>query len=169
MLHFVWYTLLDVRYTLHKEYTMPSQERQAIVTLLTTLLLAAIFFAYVLPRYPAGNPYSAAVFHFWGVAVVILIPVSIVANMAISIVFSIVYSMATQEKAASFADERDKFIEVIAFRNAVLVFTCGFFLAMGSLVLDTPPSVMFIIMMVSGFAAVMVGNISQLYSYRKGS
>ena len=45
-----------------------------------TLLLAAIFWVYVLPRYPVGNPYSAAVFHFWGVAVVILIPVSIVAN-----------------------------------------------------------------------------------------
>ncbi|HEX6555922.1 MAG TPA: hypothetical protein VF026_24395 [Ktedonobacteraceae bacterium] len=148
---------------------MPSQERQAIVTLLTTLLLAAIFFVSVLPRYPAGNPYSPAVFHFWGVAVVILIPVSIVANMTISIVFSIVYSIATQEKAASFADERDKFIEARAFRNTVYVFTCGFFLAMGSLVLDLPPSVMFIVIMGSGFAAVMVGNLSQLYLYRKGS
>jgi len=148
---------------------MSSHERQAIVSLLTTLLLAAIFFVYVLPRYPAGNPYAAAVFHFWGVAVVILIPVSIVANMAISIVFSIVYSMATHEKAASFADERDKFIEVRAFRNAVNVFTFGFFLAMGSLVLDMPPSVMFIVIMGSGFAAVMVGTISQLYLYRKGS
>ena len=148
---------------------MSSHERQAIVSLLTTLLLAAIFFVYVLPRYPAGNPYAAAVFHFWGVAVVILIVVSIVANMAISIVFSIVYSMATHERAASFADERDKFIEVRAFRNTVYVFTCGFLLAMGSLVLDMPPSVMFIVLMGSGFAAVMVGTISQLYLYRKGS
>ena len=148
---------------------MSSQERQTIVSLLTTLLLAVIFFVYVLPRYPAGNPYSPAVFHFWGVAVVILIPVSIVANMAMSIVFSIVYSMATHEKAASFADERDKFIEARAFRNTVSVFTCGFLLAMGSLVLDLPPSVMFIVIMGSGFAAVMVGFISQLYLYRKGS
>jgi len=148
---------------------MPSQERQTIVSLLTTLLLAAIFFVYVLPRYPAGNPYSAAVFHFWGVAVVMLIAVSIVANIAMSIVFSIVYSMATHEKAASFTDERDKFIEARAFRNAVYVFTCGFLLAMGSLVLDLPPSVMFIVLMGSGFVAVMVGYISQLYLYRKGS
>jgi len=148
---------------------MPSQERQTIVSLLTTLLLAAIFFVYVLPRYPAGNPYSAAVFHFWGVAVVILIAVSIVANIAMSIVFSIVYSMATHEKAASFTDERDKFIELRALRIALYVFTCGFFLAMGSLVIDLPPSVMFIVLMGSGFVAVMVGYISQLYLYRKGS
>jgi hypothetical protein len=148
---------------------MSSQERRAIVSLLTTLLLAAIFFVYVLPRYPAGNPYSAAVFHFWGLAVVILIPVSIVANIAMSIVFSIVYSMATHEKVASLADERDKLIELRALRNALYVFTCGFFLAMGSLVIAMPPSVMFIVLMGSGYGAGVVGTISQLYLYRKGS
>jgi hypothetical protein len=148
---------------------MSSQERQAVVSLLTTLLLAAFFLVYVLPRYPAGNPYSAEVFHFWGVAVVIFIPVSIVANIAISIVFSIVYSMATREKASSFADERDKFIELRALRTALYVFTCGFFLAMGSLAIGMPPSVMFLILMGSGYGSGMVGNITQLYLYRKGS
>jgi len=148
---------------------MSSQERQAIVSLLATLLLAAIFVVYVLPRYPAGNPYAPAVFHFWGLAVVILIPVSIVANIAMSIVFSIVYSMATHETVASFADERDKFIELRALRIALYVFTCGFFLAMGSLVIDMPPSVMFIVLMGSGYGAGLVGNISQIYLYRKGS
>ena len=147
---------------------MSSQERRAIVSLLTTLLLAAFFLVYVLPRYPVGNPYSAAVFHFWGLAVVILIPVSIVANIAMSIVFSIVYSMATHEKASSFSDERDKFIELRALRNALYVFTCGFFLAMGSLVIGMPPAVMFIVLMVSGFGSAMVGDLSQLYFYRKG-
>ena len=148
---------------------MSSHERQAIVSLLTTLLLAAIFFVYVLPRYPAGNPYAPMVFHFWGWAVVILIPVSIVANIAISIVFSIVYSMATQEKAAFFADERDKFIELRALRNALYAFSSGFFLAMGALAIGLSPSVMFIVLMVSGYGSGLVGNISQLYLYRKGS
>ena len=147
---------------------MSSQERQAVVSLLTTLLLAAFFLVYVLPRYPAGNPYGASVFHFWGVAVVIFIPVSIVANIAISIVFSIVSTMATQEKASSFSDERDKFIELRALRIALYVFTCGFFLAMGLLALGMPPSVMFIVLMCSGYGSGMVGNLSQLYLYRKG-
>lgn len=148
---------------------MSSQERQAIVSLLATLLLAAIFLGYVLPRYPSGNPYSPEVFHFWGWAVVILVPVSIAANIAISIVFSIVFSMATQEKAAFFADERDKFIELRALRNAFYVFLCGFFLAMGSLAIGMPPSVMFIVLMCSGYGSGMVGNLSQIYLYRKGS
>ena len=148
---------------------MSFQERQALVSLLTTLLLAVVFLVYVLPRYPGGNPYGAEVFHFWGLAVVILVPVSIAANIAVSIVFSIVYSMATQEKASSFADERDKFIELRSLRNALYVFTCGFFLSMGSLAIGMPPSVMFIVLMVSGYGSGMVGNLSQLYLYRKGS
>jgi hypothetical protein len=148
---------------------MSSQERQALISLLSTLLLAAIFLGYVLPRYPARNPYSPEVFHFWGWVVVILVPVSIAANIAISIVLSIVYSMATQEKVAFFADERDKFIELRALRTVLYVFTCGFFLAMGSLAIGMPPSVMFIILMCSGYGSGMVGNLSQLYLYRKGS
>src|SRR5215475_13462138 len=147
---------------------MPSQERQTIVSLLTTLLLAAIFFVYVLPRYPAGNPYSAAVFHFWGVAVVILIAVSIVANIAMSIVFSIVYSMATHEKTSSFTDERDKLIELSALRIALYVFAGGFFLAMGALAIGLTPSVMFIVLLIAGFGSGLVGDISRLYWYRKG-
>ena len=148
---------------------MSFQERQALVSLLSTLLLAVVFLVYVLPRYPAGNPYAAEVFHFWGLAVVILVPVSIAASIAVSIVFSIVYSMATREKASSFADERDKLIELRALRIALYVFTCGFFLAMGALALGMPPSVMFIVLMVSGYGSGMVGNLSQLYLYRKGS
>jgi hypothetical protein len=148
---------------------MSFHERQALVSLLATLLLAVVFLGYVLPRYPGGNPYGAEVFHFWGLAVVILIPVSIAANIALSIVFSIVYSMATQEKQTTFADERDKLIELRALRNALYMFTCGFFLAMGSLAIGMTPSVMFIVLMVSGYGSGMVGNISQLYLYRKGS
>ena len=148
---------------------MSAHERQATVSLLSTLLLAAFFLAYVLPRYPSGNPYAPEVFHFWGWVVVILVPVSIVANIAVSIVFSIIYTMATQEQASSFADERDKFIELRALRNALYVFTCGFFLAMVTLAIGMPPSVMFIVLMCSGYGSGLVGNISQLCLYRQGS
>src|SRR5262245_35745055 len=152
-----------------EEPKMSAHERQAIVSLITTLLLAVFFLGYLLPRYPAGNPYAPAVFHFWGVAFVILVPVSIVANMAVSMLFSMVYAMATREMASSFADERDKFIELRALRVALYVFMCGFALAMASLAIGMPPSVMFIVLMGSGYGSGLVGDISKLYSYRKGS
>jgi hypothetical protein len=148
---------------------MSAHERQAIVSLLTTLLLAVFFVGYLLPRYPAGSPYAPEVFHFWGVAFVILVPVSIVANITVAIVFSMVYAMATGQKASSFADERDKFIELRALRNALYAFIAGFSLAMGSLAIGMPPAVMFIVLMGSGYGSGLVGDISQLYLYRQGS
>jgi hypothetical protein len=148
---------------------MSAHERQSIVSLLTTLLLAVFFVVYVLPRYPVGNPYAPEVFHFWGLAFVVLVPVSIVANIVVSIVFSMAYSMTTRQKASSFADERDKFIELQALRNALYAFITGFSLAMGSLAIGMTPSVMFIILMASGYGSGVVGDISKLYLYRKGS
>ena len=148
---------------------MSARERQAIVSLLATLLLVVFFVGYVLPRYPAGNPYAPEVFRFWGVAFVILVPVSIVANIAVSIVFAVVSAMATRQIASSFADERDKFIQLRALRNALFAFIGGFSLAMGSLAIGMPPSVMFIVLMGSGYGSGLVGNITQLYLYRKGS
>jgi hypothetical protein len=148
---------------------MSARERQAFVTLLTTLVLAVFFVAYVLPRYPAANPYAPEVFHFWGVAVVILVPVSIVANIVVSMVFSMGYAMATGQKASSLADERDKFIELRALRIALYVFAAGFSLAMGALAIGMPPAVMFIILMGSGYGSGAVANIATLYFYRAGS
>jgi hypothetical protein len=148
---------------------MSAHERQAVVSLLTTLLLVVFFVGYLLPRYPAGNPYAPEVFNFWGMAFVILVPVSIVANLAVSIAFAIVYAMATGHTASSFADERDKFIELRALRNALYAFIVGFSLAMGSLAIGMPPSVMFIVLMGAGYGSGLVGDISKLYLYRQGS
>jgi hypothetical protein len=152
-----------------EEHMMSAHERQAIVELLTTLVLAVFFVGYVPPRYPAGNPYAPEAFRFWGVAFVVLIPVSIVSNIAVSIVFSMAYAMPTRQNASSFADERDKVIELKAFRIALFVFISGFSLAMGSLAIGMPPTVMFIILMGFGYGSGVVANIAKLYLYRGGS
>lgn len=148
---------------------MSAHERRAIVSLPTTLLLAVFFVAYLLPRYPEGNPYAPEVFRFWGLAFVILVPVSIVADIVVSIIFNMAYAMATRQEASSFTDERDKFIDLRALRNALYAFTAGFSLAMGSLAIGMPPSVMFILLMGSGYGSGLVANISKLYLYRRGS
>jgi hypothetical protein len=148
---------------------MSAHERQALVSLVTALLLAVAFWVFALPKYPAEDPYSAAVFHFWGVVAVISIPVSIAVNIAISIGANVVYTIATHEATSSFADERDRLIELRTLRIALYVFTTGFFLAMGSLALGATPSVMFIILMCAGYGSWLVGNIAKLYLYRKGS
>jgi hypothetical protein len=147
---------------------MSYQERRAFASLISTILVSVFYFAYVLQRYPAANPYSADVFRFWGSAILVFIPVSIAANIAIQIVFTMAHTMATNEKERSFTDERDKLIELRAARNSFYAFMVGFLLAMGSLVMGMPPSVMFIVLIVSGAVTGMVGGISELYFYRRG-
>jgi uncharacterized membrane protein len=146
---------------------MSFQERRSIVNLISAVLITALYSAYMLPRLPEGNAYSPEVFRFWGAFFLILMPVTIVARIAIYIGFYIVNTIATKEEA-SITDERDHLIELKASRVSLYVFVFGFLLAMGSLVLDMPPSTMFIILVCSGILSEVVSEISQFYFYRRG-
>jgi hypothetical protein len=147
---------------------MSYQERRSIVNLISTILISAVYCAYMIQRYPVKDSYSVDVFHFWGAFFLILIPVSIVAKIIIYIVFAIINAIATREEEVPITDERDKLIETKAHMNSNYVFIVGFVLAMGSLAIDRPPSVMFIILLLSGIVSEMVSDISQFHFYRKG-
>lgn len=147
---------------------MSYQERRAIVSLISSVLITALYSAYMIQSYPEGNPYSAEVFRFWGSFFLILIPVSIVAKIIIYIVFSILNAIATREEEPSVTDERDKLIDLKSTRNSLYTFVFGFLLAMGSLVLEMPPSTMFLLFVASGVVSEVVSDISQFYFYRRG-
>ena len=147
---------------------MSYQERRAIVSLFSSILITAIYSAYMFQRYPAASAYSVEVFRFWGAFLLILIPVSIVAKIIIYIAFNIVNIVATQEAEPDITDERDHLIELKANRNALYTFSLGFLLAMASLVLDMSPTVMFILMIGAGVTSEVVSDISQFYFYRRG-
>lgn len=120
------------------------------------------------PQYPEGGLESAAIFRYWGSFVLILTLVSIVAHILISIIFNIVFRITTGEKEPAFADELDKLIDLKATRNSFFVFIVGFLLAMGSLVIDQPLQVMFMILIASGFISDVTGSVTKLYHYRRG-
>lgn len=147
---------------------MSYQEKKNYVSLIGTILILGIYCLYVFQKYPAGSLDSTDIYSFWGAFILILIPVSIVGKIIISIVFNIVYRITTNEVEPTFSDELDKLIELKATKVSHYVFTLGFLLAMGSLVVDMPHSAMFIILILSGFVSEMVGVITQLYLYRKG-
>ena len=148
---------------------MSYQEKRSIVNLISNILISVLYSAYMIQRYPHGDPYSMEVFRFWGSFFLILIPVSIVARIVIYIVFSILNTIATREQEdPSITDERDKLVETRATLKSNYVFIVGFILAMGSLAIDMPPSVMFILLLLSGIVSGMVSEISQFYFYRRG-
>lgn len=147
---------------------MSYQEKRAIVTLISSVLISVCYFLYVFNLYQEGSFGSTDTFKFWGIVILILIPVSIVAKIIIYIVFSIINTIATNEEECSITDELDKLIELKATRNSHYVFMIGFVLSMGALVIDLPPFMMFIVLIISGFLSEMVGVITQLYLYRRG-
>jgi hypothetical protein len=146
---------------------MSYQEKKIYVNLISTTVIFGFYCLYVFQTHQERID-STDSFSFWAAVILILIPVSIVAKIIISIVFNIINRITTNEKEPSFSDELDKLIELKAIRNSHSVFVAGFLLAMVLLVIDKPPSVMFITLILSGFLSEVVGGITQLYLYRKG-
>lgn len=147
---------------------MSYHEKRAIVNMISSVLITASYSVYLYVRYLAGGGEFINAPHFWGSAFLIFIPVSIVANIIISIVFTIHYRITTKEEEPSVSDERDKLIELKAARNALYVVSIGVVLSMVTLVLNMPIYVMFITIIYSGLLSSVTDEFTQFYLYRRG-
>jgi len=144
------------------------QEKQILVSVISSILILGFYSLYVYQKYIAGNPEILNDFKFWGRSFLFLIPVSIVVQIIIHIIFAIINKIITNEDFPSITDERDKLIELKAIRISHWIFISGFVLSMGSLTLNMQPYVMFITLIFSGFIAAIVSEIVKIYYYRKG-
>ena len=123
---------------------------------------------YVYKNYVAGNLEILNDFQFWGKSFLYLIPISIVVNIVIHIVFAIANRIVTQEDIPDITDERDKLIELKSIRISHWIFIFGFMLSMGSLAMGMKPYVMFLTLISSGFLASLASEIAKIIYYRKG-
>lgn len=134
------YIAINKLYLLKAVWSMTYQEKKSIVSLVSSILIFAAYCLYRYQQYPEGAPGSKEMLHYWGSFVLILTLVSIAAHIVISIIFNIVFRMTTGEKEPAFADELDKRIDMLAFRNSFA----------------------------SGFLSDVTGSLSRLYHYRRG-
>ena len=147
---------------------MGHQEKQSIVSIIGSVLVVGFYSMYVYNNYVAGNPEILNDFKFWGKSFLYLIPVGIVVNIVIHIVFAIANRIVTQEDMPCFTDERDKLIELKSIRISHWIFILGFMFAMGSLAFDMKPYVMFLTLISSGFLASIAAEVAKIIYYRKG-
>ncbi len=147
---------------------MTYQEKRAIVSIITSILIFAGYSFYVFQLNQEESFSRINELSFWGAFILILIPVSIVARIIVYILFSIIYHVATREQLPSKSDERDKLIELKASRRSHIVFGIAFLLAMVTQVMDMPPYAMFVVMVVGGLLSEIVDHVSQFYFYRRG-
>jgi hypothetical protein len=147
---------------------MSYQEKKALLSMCSSVLIIGIYTGYLWVNYREQIMASPNDFSFWGTAFLILIPVSIGANIVIHIAFAIINKIITNEDAPKITDELDKLIELKAIRTANWTFVLGFFLAMASQAMKMEPYVMFLTLIAAGFAASIAAELTKIYLYRKG-
>ena len=145
-----------------------SKEKQAIVSMLGSWLILAIYSLYIYYNYIKVNPEIINNIQFWGTAFLVLIPISIVFMIIIHIIFAISCKIITKEDLECQTDEMDKLIELKSVRISHGVFIAGFMTAMASLALGMEIYVMFLLLIAAGFLSGTAESIAKIYFYRKG-
>jgi len=147
---------------------MGHQEKQSIVSIIGSVLVIGFYSVYVYRNYIQADMELLNDFQFWGKSFLYLIPIAIIVQIVIHIIFAIANRIITQEDMPDFTDERDKLIELKSIRISHWIFTIGFMLAMGSLAMGMKPYVMFLTLISSGFLSSMISEVAKILYYRKG-
>jgi uncharacterized oligopeptide transporter (OPT) family protein len=152
---------------------MSLQEKKVITNLSSTIVIFAVFLMVVLQRYNAQSLDIAGELVFWAKAVLIFIPVSVVARIIILIVFHIGDRIAGEIKGEieteyDVHDERDKLFELKSTRISLVVFSAGFIVGLGLLAFSYGPTAFFIVMLVFGFASDIASASAKFLFYKRG-
>lgn len=148
---------------------MGHHEKQSIVSIIGSVLVIGFYSLYVYRHSIQADMGLLNDFQFWGKSFLYLIPVAIVVQIVIQILFAIANRIITQEDLPDITDERDRLIELKCIRISHWIFILGFMLAMGSLAAGMKPYVMFLTLISSGFVASLASEIAKIIYYRMGA
>jgi hypothetical protein len=147
---------------------MAFQEKRAIVSFFSTTLVSILYFAFIYQRYTEGDFTTGGELHFWASAILLFIPVQIVAKIIVQVLFIVVNLVVTRENEPKITDEFDKLVDLKATRNFYHVFAFSVFLGMGALVLSQPVTVMFTLIILGMIVGGAILDLSQFIYYRRG-
>lgn len=147
---------------------MSYQEKNIIVSLVSTLLIFGYYVLNVLRMNQGGDLQPTAVYSLWATVIALGIIIIILATILAQIAFAIIQYIQTQEEEEFIEDERDKLIDLKGTRNAYYLFSIGVFLAMLTAVFGMPPLVMFNLLLASAFLGAIMGDVSRLFYYWRG-
>lgn len=163
---------------------MSYQEKKTITSIISSVLILAVYWIYLYIKYQSGTT-SMVDLKFWAGTILTFIGVGIVATIVIQIVFHIIFSIAIAVKenkcnnkddkvvrktieASMVEDEMDKLIGLKSSRIGFAFAGIGFIIALVSLVLNYPPSVMINILFMSWIFGWMFEDLIRLKYYRNG-
>lgn len=147
---------------------MSYQERRSLVSLIGTFVLSAGYFVFISGQAQAAGPSVAGDLQFWASAILLLIPVYIVFQIILIILFVIANTIATGRDEDSITDEFSRAVDLKSARNFYHTFMAGFVLSLLVAALGQPLATMFTVLLFAIFAASAVIYGSELYYYRRG-
>ncbi len=149
---------------------MSYQEKNITVSLVSHLLIAGYYLVNLFLMFQGGGLVSTSLFSLCAIVIIAIIIVNIIASILTNILLSIVHAIKTRssEPERFIADERDKLIGLKGMKTSYITFSIGVLLAMLTFVLGQSPLVMFGLIILSGIVAEIIGDISQIYLYRRG-
>ena len=149
---------------------MSYQEKSVTVSLVSYLLILGYYLTRILHMFQDGGLVSSQLFGLWAIVIIATILVIILGNILANIVLSIVHAIRTRSNEVEryLADERDRLISLKSVRIAYITFSVGVFLSMLIFALGQSALVMFGLIIFFSISAGIVGEISQIYLYRRG-
>ncbi len=149
---------------------MSYQEKNITVYLASQLLILVYYLFSLFQMQQSGGLVSTKIFSLWAVVIVASIIVNIIGSILTNILLSIVHAIKTRsEQVEKFIeDERDQLIGLKGNKVSYIAFSVGVLIAMLAFAFGQSPLVMFCLLIASSILAEIIGNLSQLYLYRKG-
>ena len=149
---------------------MSYQEKNITVSLVSFLLIVGYYLVNVVQMLQQGGLVSNRLFSLWAVVIIAGIIVNIIGSILTNIVLAIVHAIKTggKEEERFLEDERDKLIGLKGVRVSYVTFSIGVLIAMLTFVFGQPPLVMFSSIIFFSIAAEIMGDVSQIFLYRRG-
>jgi hypothetical protein len=149
---------------------MSYQEKNITVSLVSYLLIMGYYLVNLFQMFQEGGLVSTRLFSLWALVILATIIVNIIASILTNIVLTIVESIKakTYENPRFIADERDKLIELKGIRSSYITFSIGVLASVLAFAFGQPPLVMVSLIIFFAIAAEIIGDISQIYLYRRG-
>ncbi len=151
---------------------MSFQERRTILYIGSFILISAFYAMIVFQKLNqldvSADPGPERLLKFWGTVLVLFVLIQIVGRILVHIILAVITAALGERDEDEIVDELERLVDLKATRNGSTAFMIGFFLSMGSLMLGAGPALMFKLLFGSLIACGIVGDVSQLWFYRRG-
>jgi hypothetical protein len=149
---------------------MSYQEKNITVSLVSYLLIVAYYLVHLFQMLREGELVASKLFGLGAIVILATILVNIIASILTNIVLTIVEAIQAKkyENPRFIADERDRLIALKGIRSSYITFSAGVLVAVLAFAFGQPPLVMVGMIIFFAIAARIIGDISQIYLYRRG-